>query len=59
MKRNQKLKGDGETVSCVIEKWEARKIKRLAEKKGLSVSATIRILITAGLVGLYGDIKKE
>lgn len=52
MKRNQKLKGDGETVSCVIEPWEARKLRRLAEKKGMSVSATIRALILAGVASL-------
>ena len=52
MKRNQKLKGNGETVSCVIEKWEARKLKRLAEKKGMSVSATLRAMILAGVATL-------
>jgi hypothetical protein len=47
--KNQKLKSDGETVSACVETWEMRQIQKLAEKKGLSISAIVRMLIKSGL----------
>jgi hypothetical protein len=47
--KNQKLIGKGVTVAAMLESWEMRQVKQLAEKKGLSISAIVRMLIKSGL----------
>lgn len=43
--KNQKLVSQGETVAAVVETWEAKALKREAERKGISVSALLRQVV--------------
>ena len=43
--KNQKLISPGETVAAVVETWEAKAIKREADRKGISVSALLRQVV--------------